>query len=222
MGQRARSAQRRSNARKIERGSLDVADEQASDKGDIRHWLLGIGWIIVLIPLIFFLRFGHVGPMGWGLTVFLVVLSLLISVGIFFRGRPAYHTPVGVRGGWLDRIGALWLVACAFGPAFGWALTAFPLTHSTWRWMYGGQVLLAVVLPSVTALPLLRYVRGRGAPIMLALLIGVTALPVWSGWAALRDLTAAPVRQTAHPTSPGTQVDSAWHLPHTGRVLEGP
>jgi hypothetical protein len=199
-----------------------VADEQASVNRHTRQWLLGIGWIIVLIPLIFFLRFGHVGPVGWGVTVFLVVLSLLISVGLFFRGRPAYHTPVAGRGNWLDRIGALWLLACAFGPAFGWALTTFPLRHSTWRWMYGVQVFLAVVLPIATGLPLLRYVRGRGAPIMLALLIGVTALPVWSGWAVLHDLLAAPVRQTLDHAGPGTQVDNLWYLPHTRRVLEEP
>ena len=40
----------------------------------------------------------------------------------------------------------------------------------------------------LTALCLLRYARGRGAPVMLALLIGVTALPVWSAWGTMMAL----------------------------------
>jgi len=35
-----------------------------------------------------------------------------------------------------DRIGAFWLVACAFGPFIGWLITLFGVTESSWRWQY--------------------------------------------------------------------------------------
>jgi hypothetical protein len=121
------------------------------------------------------------------------------------------HTPVELKNDWLDKVGSFWLVTCAFGPLFGWLLTsAFSLTVDNWRWFYGGRVALAVGLPIVTALALLRYVRGKGAPLMLALLIGVTALPVWSAWATMMDLRNGPVRSE--------QINLL--LPHTERVLE--
>ena len=42
---------------------------------------------------------------------------------------------------------------------------------------------------------------------MLALLLGITALPVWSGWSTLRDLKAGQA--------------NLW-LQHTGRLLRNP
>jgi hypothetical protein len=180
----------------------------ASPRRDIRRWLMGVVWSALLIPLIFYLRFGEVGVLGWGLTIFFSAYCLLSAVGLYFLARPEYHTPVAPRDDWLDRLGAWWLVTCALGPFFGWLLTsAFPLTGSSWRWLYLGRVILSVGLPVLTALPLLRYARGRGAPMMLALLLGVTALPVWSGWATLRDLQAGPVN---------------FLLPHTKRPLKKP
>jgi hypothetical protein len=170
-----------------------------------RRWLVGALSAIVLVPAIFYLQFGVVGPVGWGLTVFLVVLCLLVAIGLHFRRRSKYHSPVELKGDWLDRVGAFWLLTCAFGPFLGWVLTAgVPLTVGNWRWLYAARVLLSIVLPVITALPLVRYVRGRGAPLMLGLLLGVTALPVWSGLASLRDLRAGPVDLI---------------LPHTRKVL---
>ena len=95
----------------------------------MRRWLWGIVWSFVLIPALFYLQFGEVGALGWGATVFFAALCLLVAVGLHFHGRHEYRTPVALRNGWLDWIGAFWLVACAFGPLFGWALTAaFELT----------------------------------------------------------------------------------------------
>ncbi len=159
----------------------------------IRRWLLGAVWVAVLVPLLFFLRFGTVPPVGWGVTVFLAALCLLVAVGLYFLRRPKYHTPVPLRGDWADRVGAFWLLACAFGPLLGWLLTALPpLTVDSWRWLYAGRVALSMGLPVLTALPLLRYARGRGALIMLALLGGVTLLPILSAWNVAWDLWAGP------------------------------
>jgi hypothetical protein len=195
-------------AEAVARAFFRTGSDPASLKRDIRRWLLGVVWSPLFIPALFYLRFGRVGPLGWGMTIFCSAYCLLSAVGLYFLVRPEYHTPVAPRDDWLDRLGAWWLVACALGPFFGWLLTsAFLLTEGNWRWLYAGRVVLSVGLPVLTALPLLRYVRGRGAPVMLALLVGVTALPVWSGWATLRDLQAGQA--------------NLW-LQHTERPLRNP
>ncbi len=210
-------------AEAVARSFFQSGSDPASLRRDIRRWLMGIVWSVILIPLIFYLRFGEVGSLGWGLTVFFSAYCFLSAIGLYFLVRPEYHTPVRLRHDWLDRIGAFWLVACAFGPFFGWIITsAFILTADNWRWLYCGRVILSVGLPLLTALPLLRYVRGRGAPLMLALLLGVTTLPVWSAWETLRDLWSGPVSASQGQTSPASQATEATYLPHTGKVLEKP
>jgi hypothetical protein len=188
-----------------------------------RRWLTAALSAAVMVPALFYLRFGEVPPLGWGTTIFLVALCLLVGVGLYYAGRPEYHTSVEPRGNWADRVGSFWLVACGLGPFFGWALASvFTLTESNWRWLYWGRVGLSVGLPVLTALPLLRYVGGRGAPLMLALLLGVTALPLWSAWATMRDLWAGPSNLLVRSPSPGMPDAEYRHLAHTNRVLTGP
>lgn len=187
-----------------------------------RRWLLAALSAVVLVPLISYLKYGEVRPLIWGTTVFLIALCLLVGVGLYYAGRPEYHTQVESRGGWADRVGAFWLLACGLGPFFGWTLTnAFTLTEGNWRWLYWGRVGLSVGLPVLTALPLLRYVGGRGAPLMLALLLGVTALPIWSAWATMRDLRAGPSNLLVRSPAPGMPDAEYRYLPHTNRVLAG-
>jgi len=186
------------------------------------RWLWAALTAAVWVPTRFYMEFGYVPPLAWGLTVFLVALCLLVGVGMFYAGRTEYHTPVAPRGDWLDRVGAFWLVACGLGPFFGWVLTsAFTLTEANWRWLYWGRVTLGAGLPVLTALPLLRYVSGRGAPLMLALLFGVTALPVWSAWGAMCDLSEGPSKLLVRSPAPGVPDAEYSHLRHTNRVLAG-
>jgi hypothetical protein len=195
-------------AEHIARLFFRAGSDATSQRRAIVRWLAGAVAAAVLVPALFYLRFGTVGPLGWGLTVFLVAFCLLAAAGLYFLRRPEFHTPVALRNDWLDHIGAFWLLACAFGPLLGWVLTELPrLTVANWRWLYAGRVALSIGLPLLTALPLLRYVRGRGAPIMLALLGGVTLLPIWSGWAAAQDLWAGP---------------AGLYLAHTARALLSP
>ena len=210
-------------AEAVARTGLQTGSGPAPLARHIRRGLLGVVSSVIFIPLIFYLRFGIVGPLGWGLTVFLSAVSLLVEVGLYFRARPEYHTPVRLRNVWLDRVGAFWLAACAFGPLFGWVLTsAFVLTEDNWRWLYWGRVILGIGLPVLTALPLLRYVRGPGVPVMIALLVGVTALPIWSAWATLRDLRSGPVNLSTRRASAAGRSAEALYLPHTRKVLEQP
>lgn len=155
----------------------------------VRRWLWGVPWSFVIIPLIFWVRYRQVGPLGWGLSVFFATYCVLAAVGLHFLVRPEYHTPVRFKGDWVDRVGMFWLVVCGLGTFLGWVLTVdLFVTDTNWRWLYGGRVFLCMVVPVLTALCLTRYVRGLGAPVMLALLVGVTALPVWSAWGTLQAL----------------------------------
>src|SRR2546430_16021923 len=62
-----------------------------------RRWLIGAVWAVVLVPLMFYLKFGTVGPLGWGMTVFFVAYCLVAATGLHFLVRPEYHTPVAWR-----------------------------------------------------------------------------------------------------------------------------
>ncbi len=116
-------------ADQIAEGFFGVDDNPATQRAAVRNLLLGAIEVAFLIPVLFLLRFGEVGGLGWGTTVFFVVYCLLAAVGLQFRSQPKYHTPVTARGDWLDWVGAFWLVSCAFGPLLGWiATSAFPLT----------------------------------------------------------------------------------------------
>src|SRR6185295_5882158 len=144
------------------------------------------------------LRFGEINAYALSFTGFIVVLCLLVALGYSFSDRPDSQTRAALRGGPFDYVGAFWLLACAFGPFFGWMVTAaFTLTEENWRWRYVVRVVLCVALPVLTALPLFAYVRGKYWHVALLLLLGVTALPVWSSVNTILDLREGPsVRRT--------------------------
>jgi amino acid transporter len=207
-------------AEEMAKGFTGGAADEPSRKQAVRRWLSAALWAALLIPILFWLRFGTVGDLGVGLTVFLVVYCLLVAFGLFFLRRKEYHSPVALRGDWVDRIGMFWLLACGLGPFIGWLLTAaIPLTAGSWRWVYAGRAVFCIGLPVLTALALLRYARGKAAVVVLTLLLGVTALPVWSGWTTARDLIAGPITRTRESSS-AAGVGMETYLPFTGRVLE--
>lgn len=222
--------------------------DQAGNPVLIRRFIKGGLIVAVLVPIIFWLRFREVGWFGWSFTAFLVVMCELFALGLYFGGRPAFHTPVARKDDWLDRVGAWWLVACAGGAFFGWAITAaYSPTDRSWRWQFGARILLAVVAPIVTALPLVRYARGRSALIAIPLLLFVTALPVATAYWTVRDFISGPqsaqaeiVRQQGSQNwtcqnldfkapdppcdgrkwgRPGDDLEIKW-LVHTGKVIK--
>ncbi len=220
----------------------------ASIKGDnrqlVKRFLWGAVWAAVLTPLLFYLKFGRLNWFSISFTIFLVALCLLFALGFFLQTKTEYHTQVQMEGTLADRIGAFWLVACAFGPFFGWIITAFPPTQISWKWQYLARAFLSVILPVVTAVPLAPYVRGKAALVAVPLLVLVTALPITSCLWVLADLNDGPERvvvdiwrvpptaqfdcvsQTPsritcadiRPTVAGVPVTIIW-LPHTRRVL---
>ena len=189
--------------------------DESSRRRVIQQCLLGAVEATVLVPLLFYLRFGRVGPLGWGTTVFFVVYLLLTATALYFRPRTDFHSPVPLRGDWLDRVGAFWLVGCAFGPFFGWIVTSgiFSITQSSWQWLYAARVFLAAVVPILLALPLTRYVRGKSTLIALPLLVIVTLLPVSTAMNVSLDLWEGPIAN-------GTTEPSNLYLVHTKRVLD--
>jgi hypothetical protein len=220
----------------------------ASIKGDnrqlVKQFLLGALWAAVVTPLLFFLKFGTLNWFSISFTIFLVVLCLLFALGFFFQTKTEYHTRVPMEGSFADRIGAFWLVACAFGPFFGWIITSFQPTVNSWKWQYLARAFFGVILPVITAIPLVPYARGKAALIAIPLLLAITALPVSSCLWVLADLHDGPesavvdiwrIPPTAQfdcvshtpsritcddirPSAAGAPVTIIW-LPHTRRVL---
>jgi hypothetical protein len=173
---------------------VQITGNPYKDRRMIRSLIVGAVTSPILVLVLFFLNFGELDPLAWGLAIFLSGYCLLAALGIHFYYHFEYRLPVLPPNKWLDRVGAFWLVACVFGPFFSWVLLAYiPLSLANWRWIYGSQVFLSIFLPILTGLTLLRYVRGRAALIMLAILLIVTSLPVISAWSSFRDLTTGPV-----------------------------
>jgi hypothetical protein len=219
-----------------------------SIKGDnrqiVKRFLLGALWAAVLTPLLFYLKFGTFNWFSISFTIFLVVLCLLFALGFFFQTRTEYHTRIPMEGSLADRLGAFWLVACAFGPFLGWIITSFQPTANSWRWQHLARAFLSVILPVITAVPLVPYARGRAALIAIPLLLALTALPVSSCFWVLADLhdgpeqvlvdiwrkpptsqfeciSRTPSRITCNdirPTVAGVPLLIEW-LPHSRRVL---
>jgi hypothetical protein len=207
-------------ARKVARIFFGVDSDDLSRKRTIQHLLGTAVASAVLVPLLFYLQFGEVGPLGWGTTIFFVVYCLLAATGLFFLPKTEYHTPAALHGDWADRLGAFWLVSCAFGPFFGWMLTSIlPLTVDSWRLVYGLRVLLAAGLPLLTALPLTRYLRGKAVMVALPIMLIVTLLPIWSTVNVSRDLwEGAVVRQVQSMNDPAEMVKELY-LQHTDRII---
>lgn len=238
----AASDEARANAQAAEAINKSIEAENelkiraGQNRRNVRTFLLAALQAAIVIPVLFYLKFGEINSFALSFTGFIVVLCLLIALGFSFPDTPAAQTREGrAASRWrsrpLDYVGAFWLLACAFGPFFGWAVAeGFTLTETSWRWRYVVRVVLAVALPILTALPLFRYVRGRYWHIALMLLLGVTALPVWSALNTIRDLREGPeVRRTNgfydpknasfYPSNDGPPFLFTI-LPHTQRTID--
>lgn len=205
-------------------------DDTGKNRRSARAFLIAAAQAAVLIPLLFYLHDGEINAFGLSFTGFVVVLCLLVALGYSIPDRPDRQTQADAKSGAFGRVGSFWLVACAFGPFFGWLVTgAFTLTEENWRWRYVVRLLLCAGLPVLTALPLLRYVRGKFWHVALLLLSCVTALAAWSGLNTLLDLREGPtVRRTTgfydashnsfYPSADGTPFKLTT-LAHTGRNI---
>lgn len=248
----ASAEESRADAREVGRAYFSKKDGESrkddaeENRRSVRSFLMAAVWAAVLIPGLFFLEFGEINAFALSFTGFVVVLCLLVALGFAIPDRPARQaqadaqqeqasaggTRAAEKVGVLNYVGAFWLLACAFGPFFGWLLTAsaFPLTEGNWWWRYAARAALSVGAPVLTALPLVVYVRGRYWHVALLLLFGLTTLAAWSGLNTLRDLREGPsVRQTTgfYDASQNSFAPSADGRPyrltmlaHTGRTIK--
>lgn len=207
------------NIDRVTQNFFGIGADSASQKQAIRQFLLGALGCAFLVPALFYVRFGEIDGFGWGVTVFFVAYCLLAAVGLYLRPRTEYHTQVEAKGDWLDRIGAFWLVSCAFGPFLGWLIvTVFPLTVTTWRWLYILRIVFAAIVPIVTAIPLTRYVRqGKSQWIMIMLLVSITTLPILSVVNVSKDVVGGSV---VRQQDEGDEYPELY-LRHTERFLRG-
>lgn len=179
-----------------------------------REFARAVPVVVVAVPAVFGLRFGVVDGFAWGLTTFLATLCALFAVGLWAVDKPHLHNALPLRNGAIgrvvDRVGGLWLVACAFGPLLSWAIgQVVPLGATSWRAVLATQLVLCVGLPVVTMLPNVRYARGGARWLAAGLLVGVTALPAMAARDVWGDLCEGPV---ASDDAPGQGV-----LPRSGR-----
>jgi len=179
---------------KVTRSYFRIGSDDLSRERAIYQYLIGAVQLAVMVPLLFYIRFGDVGPIGWGVTVFFVAYVLLVALGLYFQPRTEYHTPVVAKKNWSDKIGAWWLMACAFGPLIGWFATSgtIPITTGSWRWLFGIRFFSTIMLPILCAVPLVRYVRGKSTLIALPLLVMITLLPVTTGVNSALDFWQGP------------------------------
>jgi len=240
-------ADEKQNRKQILSQYFKADSSRNNNRGLVRRYLLAAVEAALLVPLLFYWKFGTVSWFAIGFTVFLVVLCLLVALGLFFQNRSSFHTRVPAGSYVGDRIGAFWLMACAFGPLLGWFTTAvFPLTTGSWRWLCLVRVFFAVVLPLITAVPLVRYARGKATLIAVPLLLGITALPMLSCWWVISDLHDGPVStavtvsrnkitgalicapasvpydlpcDAARKSGGRGEIQVIW-LPHSGRILQ--
>ena len=149
----------------------------------------GIGLSAVVVLLRFWSEFGEVSLYAFGFAAFIVVLEILIIVGLRFQNRTERHTTKPLRNNWLDKIGAWWLVACAFGAFFGWICgnlaTAFP---DSALFFLPAEILFTIILPVATMLPNLRYLSRNSAVIQVPILVFITFLPLLVGISSLFTL----------------------------------
>lgn len=136
----------------------------------------------VLILAIFWLYFGKLDFFALGFAIFIAALQILVIVGLRFQNRTEVHAEKPLQNDWLDKIGAWWLMACAFGALFGWAFGQAESYFSFEPLIFHFVIIfLTVILPIVTMLPNLRYIGKNSAHIQIPLLISITTLPILVG-----------------------------------------
>lgn len=181
----------------IEKGVADAISRER----EIRKWVIGAVWTAFLFPFIFLcwnlLNFGswEVGALGWGLTVFLVVLQLGIGIMPYLERRPEMQTTVKLRA-WVERVAIFWVISLVLGPFVGWIVTSgiIPITATSWRRLYGLRAFLAAGLPVLLVLPLIgSYIRVKAGRVALPIFLVLTLLAVSSAAEVSLDLWKGPL-----------------------------
>ncbi|MFO1054570.1 MAG: hypothetical protein U1F36_20295 [Planctomycetota bacterium] len=183
-----------------------------------QFWL-GAAAAAVGLPLLFRLVFPGC---GLGFPIAFVAFWLLVAFLLrYFERHPQLTTvePQKYLASRFDFLGGVWLLSVPFGPLVGWIATE-QLTAGNWQIVVGTRALLAVAVPAVCVLPLLRFVRGKYAgPAGTVLLIG-TAFPVTTGLGSALDWLDGPVWQEADVTGVRIPGEAVRTYGHTDEVAD--
>ncbi len=162
----------------------------------------GVVLIAVGIPLIFWLRFGRVDGFAIGFTAFLLLIVFgLRFIPVLNEKYGAEQEKLKVNRGPFDWLGAVWLLAIPFAPFLMWVVDSLSvITVQNWKIILGTKAGLCVLIPVVSVLPLIKYVRGKAVPYALLILVIGTGYPVSLGWHAMRDFISGPQQQQVSVT----------------------
>lgn len=157
-----------------------------------KYWY-SIVLISVVVPLIFWLRFGRVDGFAIAFTAFLL---LLITTVQFLQNPGGKYENGGVKKlspSRFDKLGVVWLLSIPFAPFLSWMIAEFfTITIYNWHAILGIKAGLCVVLPCICVLPLVRYINGRTAFVAGLILVIGTCFPVIIGWNSMVDLIEGP------------------------------
>jgi hypothetical protein len=165
-------------------------DQPARGKG-----LLGLAMIAVLIPALFYLRFGMIDGYAVAFTAFLVMIGAAVEYlpQLTDKAAAQHPGPHPVKPRWFDKLGVVWLLAIPFAPFLTWILrNMVDIDQTNWTWVLGVSAFFCVVVPLVCVLPLLRYVRRGTAGMALTILAIGTGFPVATGAGSAYDVIRGP------------------------------
>ncbi len=164
---------------------------------DLYFWP-GIILVAIGVPGLFWLRFGKVDGFAIGFTAFL--LLLLFAIQFIPKLNAKYgeeQAAIKVKPGRFDWLGAVWLLAIPLAPFLAWVVDSLVVvTVTNWKIITGIKIFLCIVIPFVSVLPLLRYLRGKAAPYALLILVIGTGFPITFGVNALLDFSQGLKQET--------------------------
>ena len=148
----------------------------------------------VFLLWLFYENFGVIN-----LSIFCVAFffdCIFISLGLWRyaqdrKSRDESDKASNLRGDWLAIITLVGFLFHYAGPVVGWGLTDLS-TEASWPLLYGTRVILALILPTISAAVMLPFLLRRALLVYVPLVLLMTALPVWSGLNAALDLYEGP------------------------------
>jgi hypothetical protein len=178
---------------------------ESNEPKSSKYWQ-SVVLVAVLIPMIFWLRFGRVDGFVFAFTAFLILLMTAVQFLPGLGSKYGNDSPAkNISPSKVDGLGVVWLLSIPFAPFLSWMISEFlTITADNWRMILAIKAGLCVLLPCVCVLPLARYIKGKTALIATLILVIGTCFPVIIGWNSMLDLLEGPqeksvVVSSVHP-----------------------
>jgi hypothetical protein len=162
-------------------------------KENMPTWL-SVLFVCVMVPGVFYYRFGKVDAYGIGVTIFIVsTLVIPLWMNRFNEHNEPDPEVQNIPPGRFDWLVPVWGLLIPFGPLILWGINN--LTVSTWQnynLILGAKVLVCVVLPLICGLPMYKYMRGKYVYISVLIFTIGTGIPLMVGYNSFMDLVNGP------------------------------